>query len=144
MKKSDSHYVSDAQHFFPLKDSARKHNEKVYLNCCSEKLEIQADHVISGNPSEEAREKCLLVVKTAAKYGEVLGLQRVLKVGVGLAYTTSVNIKTDDGLINGAKCILKKIHYFKSNAIKCPDILWILFDDETIGKLKETEILSIL
>ena len=58
-----------------------------------------------------------------------------LKVGVGLAYTTSVNIKTDDGLINGATCILKKIHYFKSNASKCPDILWVLFDDETIGKL---------
>ena len=81
VKKSDSHYVSDAQDFFPLKDSARKHNVTVYLNCGSEKLEIQAD-VISGNPSEEAREKCLLVIKTAAKYSEVLGLQRVLKVGV--------------------------------------------------------------
>ena len=93
-----------------MKDSARKHNETVYINCGSEKLEIQADHVISGNPSEEAREKCLLVVKTVAKYSKVLGLQRVLKVGVGLAYTISVNIKTDDGLINGATCILKKIH----------------------------------
>ena len=96
VKKSDSHYVSDAQYFFPLKDSARKHSETAFLNCGSEKLEIQADHVISGNPSEEAREKCLLVVKTAAKYIEVLCLQRVLKVGVGLAYITSVNIKTDD------------------------------------------------
>ena len=60
---------------------------------------------------------------------------RVLKVGVGLAYTTSVNIKTYDGLINEVACILKKIHYFKSNASKCPDFLWVLFDDETIGKL---------
>ena len=135
MKKSDSYYVSDTQNFFPLKDSARKHNEMVYLNCGSEKLEIQVDHVISGCPSEEAREKCLLVVKTAAKYSEVLSLQRVLNVGVGLTHTTSVNITTDDGLINGATCILKKIHYFKSNASKHPYILWVLFDDETIGKL---------
>ena len=104
----DSHYVSDAQHFLPLKDSARKHNETVYFKCGSEELEIQADHVISGNPSEEAREKCLLGVKMAAKYSEVLGLQRLLKVGVGLAYTTSVNVKTDDGLINGPSYILKK------------------------------------
>ena len=109
LKKSDSHYVSDAQHFFPF-------------NCSSEKLEIQADHVISGNPSKEAREKCLLLAKTAAKYSEVLSLQRVLKVGVALVRTTSVNIKTDDGLISGAKCILKKIHYFESNASKHPDI----------------------
>ena len=53
--------------FFPLKESARKHNETVYLNSTSEKVEIQAHHVISGNPSVEAREKCLLVVKTAAE-----------------------------------------------------------------------------
>ena len=66
VKKSDSHYVSDAQHFFPLKNIARKHNETVYLNCGSEKLEIQADHVISGNPSQEARERCLLVVKNSS------------------------------------------------------------------------------
>ena len=83
-----------------MKDSARKHNEAVYLNYGSEKLEIKADHAICGNPSEEAREKYLLVVKTAVRYREILGQQRVLKVGVGLAYTTSVNIKTDDGLIN--------------------------------------------
>ena len=98
-----------------MKDSAIKHNKTVYLNCGSEKLEIQADHVISGNQSKEARKKCLLVVNTATKYSEVLHLQRVLKVGVGLAYT-SVNVKTDDGSINGATCILKKIHYFRSNA----------------------------
>ena len=118
-----------------MENSARKHNQTVYLNCGSEKLEIQADHVISGNPSEEAIEKCLLVVKTAVKYSEVLGLQRIIKAGVGLAYTTSVNIKTDDGLFNGATCILKKIHYLKSNASKHPDILWVLFHDESTGKL---------
>ena len=116
-----------------MKDSARKHNETVYLNCGLEKLEIQVDHVISGNPSEEAREKCLLVVKTTAKYSEVLGLQRVLKVGVELAYTTSVNIETDNGLINGATCILKKIHYFKSNASKCPQ-KYSAYYNEGIGK----------
>ena len=60
---------------------------------------------------------------------------RILKVGVGLAYTTLVNIKTDDGLINGAKCILKKKHYFKSNASEYLDILLVFYDDETIGKL---------
>ena len=126
-KKSDAHYVPDAPHFFPLKESTRKHNETVYLNSISEKVEIKVHHVISGNPSVKARGKCLLVVKTAAKYCEVQGLQRVLKIAVGLAYTASVNIKTDDGLISGATCILKKIHYFQGNCSKHPDILWVLF-----------------
>ena len=84
-----------------MKESARKHNETVYLKSTSQKVEIQAHRVISGNPSVEARGKCLLVVKTATKYCEVQGLQRVLKIAVGLAYKTSVNIKTDDGLISG-------------------------------------------
>ena len=52
--KSDSHYVSDAQHVSPLKDSSRKHNETVCLSCGLEELKIQADNVMSGNPSEEA------------------------------------------------------------------------------------------
>ena len=51
VKKSDAHYVLDAWHYFPLKESARKHNETVYLSSTSEKVEIQAHHVILGNPS---------------------------------------------------------------------------------------------
>ena len=121
--------------FFPLKESARKHNETVYFNTTSVKVEIQAHHVISGNQSVEARDKCLLVIKTAAKYCEIQGLQRVLEIAVGLAYATSVNIKPDDGLMNSATCILKKIHYFQGNCSKHPDILWVLFDDKTIGNL---------
>ena len=57
VKKSDAHYVPDARHFFPLKESARKHNETVYLSSTLEKGEIQACHVISGNHSVEARKK---------------------------------------------------------------------------------------
>ena len=56
-------------------------------------LHIWVGKAISGNPSEKVREKYLLVVKTVAKYSEAFSLQRVLKVGVGLAYTTAVNIK---------------------------------------------------
>ena len=57
------------------------------------------------------KQKCKLYVKTSNKYAEKNGLLRTLNAAVGSVYTTSVNIKTDDGLINGVTCILKKIHF---------------------------------
>ena len=62
------------------------------------------------------------------------GLLRTLNAAVGLVYTTSVNIKTDDGLINGATCVLKKIDFFLRNDNNIPSILWVSFVDETIGQ----------
>ena len=68
-------------------------------------------------------------VKTSKQYIEKHGLLRKLNA----AYITSVNIKTDDGLINGATCILKKIQFIQRNN-DIPSIMWMLFDDKTIGR----------
>ena len=46
----------------------------------------------------------------------------------------SINIKRDDGLINGVTCILKKIQFLEKNKNNIPSILWVNFDDGTIGK----------
>ena len=67
------------------------------------------------------------------KYIEKFGLLRILNAAVGLVCITSVNIKTEDGLINGATCVLKKIQFLKRNN-NIPSILWVLFDDKTIGR----------
>ena len=72
-------------------------------------------------------------MKTSKKYIEKHGLLRKLNAEIGLAYITSVNIKTDDGLINGAPCILKKIQFIQRNN-DIPSILWVLFDDKMIGR----------
>ena len=76
------------------------------------------------------------MLKQQLNNSEVHGLQRVLKVGVGLACTTSVNIKTDNGLINGASMYTEE-KYITSRVmlVNIQIFLWVLFDDETIGKL---------
>ena len=72
----------------------------------------------------ETKQKCKIHVKTSKKYIEKHGLLKKLNAAVELAYITSVNIKTDDGLINGAPCILKKIKFIqRDNDI--PSILWV-------------------
>ena len=77
------------------------------MNTDSEKMVIHAYDFVTGNPSDKVKQKCQLHMKTSNKYFEKNGLLRTLKAAVGLVYTTSVNIKTDDGLISGATCILK-------------------------------------
>ena len=117
----------------PLKTTVRNHTEAIYASADSEKMAIHAYDFITGNPSHEAKQKCKIHVKTSKRYIEKHCLLRKLNAAVGLAYITSVNIKTDDGLINGAPCILKKIQFIqRDNDI--PSILWVLFDDKTIGR----------
>ena len=96
-------------------------------------MAIHAYDFITGNPSDEAKQKCKIHVKTSKKYIEKHGLLRKLNAAIGLAYIKSINIKTDDGLINGAACILKKIKFIQRNN-DIPSILWVLFDDKMIGR----------
>ena len=104
----------EAHHFFPLKTTVRNHNEAIYANADSEKMAIHAYDFITGNPSDEAKQKCKIHVKTSKKCIEKHGLLRKLNAAIGLAYIISVNIKTDDGLINGATCILKEIQFIQN------------------------------
>ena len=134
MRKTDAKYKSNAHHFFPLNTTMRKHNENIYANTDSEKLDIHACDFVTGNPSQKARQKAQMCVATSTKYFEKHGLLRVLNAAVGLPYTASVNIKTDDGLINRATCILKKIQFLEVNKKNIPSILWVCFDKETIGQ----------
>ena len=106
----------------------------MFVNSENEKMSIYAYDFVTGNPSEKMKQKCQLYVKTSNKYAEKNGLLRTLNAAVGSVYTTSVNIKTDDGLINGTTCILKKIHFLQRNQNNIPSILWVGFDDETIGQ----------
>ena len=133
VQRTDINYISSARHFFPLNITAKKHNEYIYMNSNTVKMNILAYDFVTGNPSEKAKEKARLFVSTSSKYSDVLGLLRNLKAAVGLPYTISVNIKTDDGLINGAACILKKIHFLSETNKNVPSILWVTFHHEAIG-----------
>ena len=64
VKKTDSHYLPEAHHFFPLKTTVRNHNEAICAIADSEKMAIHAYDFITSNPSDEAKQKCKIHVKT--------------------------------------------------------------------------------
>ena len=77
--------------------------------------------------------KALAMVQTGNKYSEIYGLRRKICVAVGLIYSISCNLWTEDGLINGATCILKKIQKMENISEALPKILWVQFSDNMIG-----------
>ena len=52
----------------------------------------------------------------------------------------TINKDTADGLVNGATCLLKRIQYGtrRDTQERVPCILWMEFDDPTVGKEKRT------
>ena len=71
--------------------------------------------------------KALGMVQTGNKYAEIYGLRRKICVAVGLIYSISCNLYTEDRLINGATCILKKIQRMENVSEALPKILWVEF-----------------
>ena len=50
VEKHDIQYVATARHFFPLRETCRKHNEQLYESASSQKLLIHCvDNVINTN-----------------------------------------------------------------------------------------------
>ena len=85
-----------------------KHNDMLYNNTVTEKGIIHSCDAISGSTSEQAKAKCLILVEMSEKYADKNGLLCELLASIDLIYAITINIKTDDGLSNGAACVLKK------------------------------------
>ena len=77
--------------------------------------------------------KCLMKIKTQAKYELISCLHRNLKPAVNCVYAISCNVSTHDGLINDAICTLKYVEYINQQTTVRPNILSVHFSDMTIG-----------
>ena len=77
-----------------------------------------------------------------------MGLLKNLQIGINVPAEVSVNISVEDGLTNGASCVVKKLDYRIENSKRC-SIIWLQFDEADIGmqwkckynSLYETDIL---
>ena len=75
--------------------------------------------------------KGLAWVQTKQNYDNINGLSRLIHVAVGCNYAISSNVDTEDGLTNGAICIMRYIDYRNTPTHKVPSILWVEFTDST-------------
>lgn len=64
---------------------------------------------------------------------KTMGLQSVLKIAENLQAEVTANADIEDGLTNGASCLVKYLDYRVPGFERC-SIIWVLFDDDNIGK----------
>ena len=109
-----------------------KFNNSVFGKCSSShKVTIQALDSILGDLAMATKDKILLTVSTDPS--RTAALHNPLSVAPGLRFEIVANLDVDDGLTNGSGCVLKHIEYRMSTTAR-PSILWVQFDNETVGK----------
>ena len=62
-----------------------------------------------------------------------MGLYSVCSILKDAKYDLTTNVSVVDGMTNGAECIIKKIDYRVPGSSR-PSIIWVLFQEEHIGK----------
>ena len=125
-------YRLHARHFFPLRIQCKNHNDAIYNLATTEKQVIQSHDVVVHVKSHKQK-NYLTVAQKSKKYDDQKGLLHTLHVAIGLVYILTINMKTEDGLINGTSCTLKHIQYLRPEFPDKPSILWVHFNDENIG-----------
>ena len=58
---------------------------------------------------------------------------------ISAQYMLTHNLDTSDGLTNGATCVIKHIGQSPNPASVRPVIIWVLFDDQYVGKNRRME-----
>ena len=132
---SDPMYPLDAPHIFRTNAEVNSYNETVFNRAITEKTSVQASSVVVGDVTDTVRQKTFKHLQEDQKYtlhSNTGGLRTVLNLAISLHYDCTVNLDVDDGLTNGATCVLKHIEY--KGESHTPAILWVEFIDSRIAK----------
>ena len=132
---TDADYPHDAPHLFRTNAEVRTFNSRAFVMANTEKAQVKAISTVTGNVSKSVRDKVLAHLANDKKYQNHLetgGLCTTLDLAVGLHYDCTVNLDVEDGLTNGATCVLERIEYKED--IKVPAILWVRFLDNKVGR----------
>ena len=128
----DTNYPKGIPHLFALKALVRTHNSNLYETVETLKTVVHAQDHILTNSSKKMQETILNSLRTVSAYDEKAGLARSLNIAVSLVYSISLNLSIEDGLVNGASCVVKHIQYISN--LENPAIIWVQFHDEVVGR----------
>jgi len=97
------------------------------------------DKVKVANMSERSRESTLRHAQNM-KTSETQGLPYILHLKTTANYMVTVNIDTNDGLVNGATGQLMRIDHCMVNGSLLVTGLWIKFTDATVGTIARSKV----
>ncbi|CAB4013452.1 Hypothetical predicted protein [Paramuricea clavata] len=107
------------------------YNEKVCESFSGDKYVIKAQDSVIGACSAELKRKIMMQIPYVPLRNSKQ-LAHKLKLAVGLRTEIATNVRTDDGLTNGASNVVKLIQLTDDN--KPSGLVWVQFDCKDVGK----------
>ncbi len=133
LKLSPEHpdYPINSTHLFSTNIAVDQHNHDIFHKSTNEKIAIKAIDIVLGDLSDELKER--LKKQISNDPSKTMGLYSVCSILKDAKYDLTTNVSVVDGMTNGAECIIKKIDYRVPGSSR-PSIIWVLFQEEHIGK----------
>ena len=133
LKLSPEHpdYPINSTHLFSTNIAVDQHNHDIFHKSTNEKVEIKAIDIVLGDLSDELKER--LKKQIPSDPSKTMGLYSVCSILKDAKYDLTTNVSVVDGMTNGAECIIKRIDYRVPGSSR-PSIIWVLFQEEHIGK----------
>ena len=120
----------DAPHLFIQNKKVNEFNQRVHNAATGEKFSIKAIDSVIGANSAQLRDKILSQIPDDPRKTKQIASN--LQLSVGERTEIALNVRTDDGMTNGAGNVVKKIQL---NQIDKPSgIIWVQFDHSDVGE----------
>ena len=132
----DENCPREAPRLFIQNAMVDDYNQTVYQTSTGNKYTINAHDSVIGAMSEELREKIMRQIPHVP-LKNTKQLARKLRVAEGERTEIALNVRTDDGLTNGANNVVKHVKLNQPN--KPSGIIWVEFDDEDVGRKTRQE-----
>ena len=128
----ESKCPTEAPRLFIQNAVVDEYNDKVYQSFDSvDKYTIKAQDSVIGACSAELKEKIMRQIPYVPLKNSKQ-LAHKLNIAVGQRTEIAINIRTDDGMTNGASNVIKRIHL--TNDSKPSGLVWVQFDYDDVGR----------
>ena len=135
ISERDPVYPVTAPHLFIEDKNVQKFNRKVYNRCSEEKFVITALDSVVGTDNKEMQEKLLRKIPSDPR--KTMQLAKQLCIAINQRTEIALNIRTEDGLTNGAGNVIKYVELY--NLPNPEGVIWVRFDHSDVGKMIRNE-----
>ena len=132
----ESNCPREAPRLFIQNALVDSYNEKVFESFIDNKYTIKAQDSVIGACSAELKEKIMRQIPYVPLRNSKQ-LAHKLKLAVGQRTEIAINVRTDDGLTNGASNVIRLVQL--NDQSKPSGLIWVQFDYEDVGKKTRQE-----
>ena len=119
-------------HLFKTDMAVDQYNHDIFHKSTNEKVKIKVIDIVLGDLADELKER--LKKQIPNDPSKSMGLYSVCSILKDAKYDLTTNVSVVDGMTNGADCIIKKVDYRVAGSTRPSSIIWVLFQEEHIGK----------